>query len=388
MMRRVFGLGLALGVFSGLVSACDLLEPKASPSLEDAPPRAAVPAPPPEPVCHNAEIPASSILVVAPHPDDETLGFAGPIHAAAQAGRRVRVVITTDGQAYCGACQVWKNGVPRGGERAEPCTVRELIVFGHVRRRESLAAMELLGVDARDVTFLGYVDGSLQEAWHRPELPPAVPLCIDDGEPHDEWRDKTGARLTADLARVLREEEDAHAVFTTDPRDTHPDHATLHAFVTRAIVDEGGGRELFTALIHRSVPGSCRETDRGRGCTLPQPSPRDAEGQGFRELRELSYAPTTFWDAREEDFGAPLRFCLPPPLYEGSQPLKRRAIERYETQIGVRDRFGAPLPDAYQGWVDWSGWLLGFVRRDELLYRSPLPADAASVSASVAPPPS
>ncbi len=377
---------LAIVALASLAWACEQGEPTApAPAIAELPreERTAEPSPA-EVVCQNDEIPAfDAILVVVPHPDDETLGFAGPIYEAAQAGRRVRVVVVTDGQAYCGACNVWKNGAPRD-EVAEPCTLRELVVFGHVRRRETLAAMELLGVAPGDVEFLGYVDGSLKTAWEDPERPPALPICVEDGTPPNDWLAKTGEHLAADLRRILREEEDAQVVFTTDPRDTHPDHATLYAFVTRAIRENGAARELFTALIHRTGPGPspCLQSGTyGGGCALPRRNERDTDATPFSQIRELSYTPATVWDAREEIYGPALRFCLAPALYEGPEPLKRRAIERYETQIGVRDRFGTPLPPAYQGWVDWSGWLLRFVRRDELLYRS-----AESAAFDVGPP--
>ncbi|MEN8158564.1 MAG: PIG-L family deacetylase [Myxococcota bacterium] len=392
---RMPALGRARSLVVALASlalGCDGLEPtRASPPTGAAPAgEAAVAAPAPAPECQNDAIPSSpAILVVVPHPDDETLGFAGPIYAAADAGRRVRVVVATDGQAYCGACKVWKNGAPRNeGEISEPCTLRELVVFGHVRRRETLAAMAVLGLGPRDVTFLGYVDGSLEAAWQSPQLPPALPECVEEGEVPGDWLDKTGERLAEDLERIVQEEAAARVVFTTDPRDTHTDHSTLHAFVARALRETGGERELFTALIHRAGPGPCLEgAAAGSGCALPQRNERDAEAAPFSEIRERSYEPETHWEAQEDDFGPPLRFCLRPELYQGPEPLKRRAIERYETQIGVRDRFGTPLPPVYQGWVDWSGWLLRFVRRDELLYRSSVLAAGAPTAPAPKPVP-
>src|ERR1700722_4589232 len=56
------------------------------------------------------------VLVIAPHPDDEVLGFAGVIRAAKAAGVGVRVVIVTDGQGHCDACAFWKAGQPPTGE--------------------------------------------------------------------------------------------------------------------------------------------------------------------------------------------------------------------------------------------------------------------------------
>ena len=56
---------------------------------------------------------AKSILIIAPHPDDEILGFAGIIYGAMKLGKDVKIVIVTNGDGYGSACYFWKNGVPR-----------------------------------------------------------------------------------------------------------------------------------------------------------------------------------------------------------------------------------------------------------------------------------
>jgi LmbE family N-acetylglucosaminyl deacetylase len=47
----------------------------------------------------SLSLPSSAILVVSPHPDDEVLGAGGLMHCAALAGREVRVLSVTDGEA-------------------------------------------------------------------------------------------------------------------------------------------------------------------------------------------------------------------------------------------------------------------------------------------------
>src|SRR5205085_9483181 len=95
--------------------------------------------------CDNDALTAyPALLVIAPHPDDETLGFAGLIDAYARAGKPVSVVVVTDGDAYCEACRFWKNGSVAG----PMCTAAELSnfatpeidSFAEVRRSESAAA--------------------------------------------------------------------------------------------------------------------------------------------------------------------------------------------------------------------------------------------------------
>jgi LmbE family N-acetylglucosaminyl deacetylase len=50
--------------------------------------------------CDPGKVSAKRVLVVAPHPDDESLGCGGLIASLAQKGCRFYVVFTTDG----GAC--------------------------------------------------------------------------------------------------------------------------------------------------------------------------------------------------------------------------------------------------------------------------------------------
>jgi LmbE family N-acetylglucosaminyl deacetylase len=51
-------------------------------------------------------LPASAIVVVSPHPDDEVLGAGGLIRSVAQAGHQVTVLSVTDGEA---AYPDWKG---------------------------------------------------------------------------------------------------------------------------------------------------------------------------------------------------------------------------------------------------------------------------------------
>src|SRR5437667_11681082 len=75
------------------------------------------------------------LLVLAPHPDDEVIGCGGLVAIQLREGRRVRVVVATD-----------------GGEAGEPAE----------RQRESRAALASLG-DA-EVEFLNFPDRHLAES--------------------------------------------------------------------------------------------------------------------------------------------------------------------------------------------------------------------------------
>lgn len=79
-------------------------------------------------------------LIVAPHPDDETLGCGCTIVRARQAGIPVHVVVVTDG----------------GGHPAHMADKAMLVAL---RRDEAVNACGVLGVPASHVVFLGIPDG-------------------------------------------------------------------------------------------------------------------------------------------------------------------------------------------------------------------------------------
>jgi N-acetylglucosamine malate deacetylase 1 len=83
-------------------------------------------------------------LVIAPHPDDETLGCGALIARKRAAGHPVRVVFLTDGGA---------------SHRDEPDLSRAALT--RIREEEAKAALAELGVDPSEIRFLGSPDGNL-----------------------------------------------------------------------------------------------------------------------------------------------------------------------------------------------------------------------------------
>jgi dihydroorotase/N-acyl-D-amino-acid deacylase len=327
-----------------------------------------------EPVCGNEAIELEpGILVFSPHPGDEVLAFSGPIYAAARAGAPLEVVVVTDGQTDCAACAVWKHGgLPGTPESGESCTPRELRVFGHVRRRESLRSLEILGVERRDVRFLGYVAGSLRRAWSDRSRAPDIPDCAAGGALPEEWRDRNGESLSRELDAIVRAGTSTSTVLTTHPFDGDADHSALYEFVREAVARAESSRPVYSAILRNNAD---------RPCAYPNPPSERCAAPSLPELvaspdllsarREQRYRPEGWWrPASDVDYGTPEHFCLAPELWSG-ETLKRRAIEAHETRIGVRDRRGRLLAAEYQGWLDASGWLLSFVHRNEPLYAPP-----------------
>src|SRR5437879_3230373 len=85
------------------------------------------------------------VLVLAPHPDDESLGAAGLIQKSVAARAKVRVIFATNGEANPWAQRFIEHRIRIGaGERAR---------WGARRQQEALRALATLGVSPRDVIF-------------------------------------------------------------------------------------------------------------------------------------------------------------------------------------------------------------------------------------------
>lgn len=103
-------------------------------------------------------IACNSALVVAPHPDDETLGCGGAIALLRDRGCNVQVLVISDGTL----------SHPGSGKYPAP-KLRAL------RESETISALAVLGVDATAVTFLRLPDGGVPT--QKPEFSQAVASC-------------------------------------------------------------------------------------------------------------------------------------------------------------------------------------------------------------------
>jgi LmbE family N-acetylglucosaminyl deacetylase len=194
------------------------------------------------------------LLVIAPHPDDETIGTGGLIERVHALGGEVRVVLVTAGDGYVEAV-VHETGSPR----PRPA---EFIAYGEQRLREARAAVRILAPDRSRVQVLGFPDGGLDGLlqahwWRHPERsrtthatdPPYDDEVLEPDVPYD------GDDLRRELERVIRETRPT-IVALPDPLDRHPDHRAAGLFTLLALADWAAGRpkkdipELLAYLVH------------------------------------------------------------------------------------------------------------------------------------------
>lgn len=137
----------------------------------------------------------ATTLVVAPHPDDETLGCGGAIALLRQMGYRVHVLVVSDGTAA--------SSVDMSPQKAR-----------EVRKMETENALSVLGVSNDSITFLDVKDNMIPYA-EQPGFDEVVRLCrnkITDLKPDTlllPWR-----------------------------RDPHKDHQASWQIINRAVEEE------------------------------------------------------------------------------------------------------------------------------------------------------
>ena len=337
------------------------------------------------PSCDNDALTAySALLVVAPHPDDETLGFAGLIDAYTRAGKPVTVVVVTDGDAYCEACRFWKNSTVTGpmctAEELSNFATPEIDSFAEVRRSESAAAAAILG--RSPPRFLGYPDTGLAAAWRNLGAGnTSEPLrrsdfsrctsCDTCGYAEGPQAALTAETLMASLRELIAAAPDGALIATTHWLDGHPDHAALGNFVRRLNDEDASPHAVAYSVIHAHTKNTANAD-----CWYPAPAAALCPCMN-EEARALA---DPGWVARsssqrlrpslsaslptDAEYGEAKQFCLPERLYLGDDAAKRNAVRAYASQLGRLARNGSH-PAALNGIIDCNGYLMSFVRRTE-----------------------
>jgi LmbE family N-acetylglucosaminyl deacetylase len=268
---------------------------------------------------------STSLLVVAPHPDDEVLCCAGIIQRVLQSGGHASVVWITSGDASELDLLVIERSL-----FVQPEKLRDL---ARKRTAEARAAAAQLGIAADGQIFLGYPDRGvlslLTDHYATPYFSKyngasAVPYdsALSPGQPY------TGISLESDFDSVL-ERVKPTLILAPSPRDAHTDHMGSGILALRAMARRGELNRLRYWIVHG-------------GETWPLP-------RGFHPALALSPSP------RSKGL-APASF----ELTAAEETRKLAALRCYRTQMEVMSSF-----------------LLSYVRTTELYSQLPMPEPVA-----------
>ena len=140
-----------------------------------------------------------TVLVLTPHPDDETFTSGGTLAMLAENGNEIHVVVYTSDNA---------------GSR-DPSMTHERLAA--IRKAEEERACEILGIPKKNITWLGHDDGMLEYVDPRTltrdvakqirRVRPDVLFTVDPGAPYEQYHKsdhRAGAFITVDAIRAAR----------------------------------------------------------------------------------------------------------------------------------------------------------------------------------------
>jgi LmbE family N-acetylglucosaminyl deacetylase len=263
---------------------------------------------------------ADVLLVVAPHPDDESLCCAGAIARARARGARVALVWITSGDAFELDAHVVEHRLLTKHQ--------DLLGLARLRMQEALRVAELLGIARDERFFLGYPDRGVTKLLHEnfdsPYRSPhtgaaAVPYpeALADGAAY------TGRNLERDFRAVIERVKPTW-ILAPSPLDEHEDHRATGELVMRV----AGSVQKPVRIRYWIVHGGFEwPWPRGLHPDAPLLPPRRAA-----DLPWISFA-----------------------LSSAERTLKASAIRLYETQMRLTSSF-----------------MLSFVKRNEIYSAVPL----------------
>jgi len=168
------------------------------------------------------------LLILAPHPDDESLAAGGLIQRAVTAGAKVRVLFATDGDN-----NPWPQ---RFLERKLQIGYTDRARWGRRRRREALAALAMLGLPKGSARFLGLPDQGITNLLMR----------VEEGVLFTLWAEMT--------------EWEPTIFVIPSATDAHPDHSALFVLVQLAMMRLERPPQTLRFIIHAPR----RQSERGK----------------------------------------------------------------------------------------------------------------------------
>jgi len=258
---------------------------------------------------------ADRVMLLVPHPDDESLAAGGLLQRARAAGAAVRVLFATDGEN-----NAWTQRLVERRLRIGPA---ERERFGVRRRAEASAALAELGVPAGDAAFLGLPDQG-------------ITALLTSGE------ERGLGRLVDEIASFR-----PTVLVAPSSLDLHADHSGLAVLLRQALARARAARagatapapRLLSYLVHLC---GARPEGPGMASLTLTPSERDRKRRAVlchatqirvHRRKFLSFAPEseTFYESDAEASGP------------GLHPVRLASFESgsLRLEIALRPRPGA-----------------------------------------------
>lgn len=151
------------------------------------------------------------IVILAPHPDDETLGCGGTIAKRISEGFEVFIILVTDGRhAYSKGLGIESNPTPEE--------------LSQIRKQEFIKATSTLGVPETNLRFLNFEDGTVQ---------------------------KNAKEVEIRIVEIMKELQPTEVYFPFR-QDFHPDHKALNRIALQKLQELGLNCDAYEySIMHK-----------------------------------------------------------------------------------------------------------------------------------------
>lgn len=198
---------------------------------------------------------SESIVVFAPHPDDEVIGCAGIIMQALARGARVTVVDITSGDGFDAAAAGLTH------KKVDQVGPDDFFALSRLRQTQSRNALEILGGKSGDLIVLGYPDGDLGNLYNSGDdkvirqqfTKKNETYALIQKDYHSSAHGKPvlyqRSSVLGDLMELLTNLQPTE-IYVTDETDGHIDHRAAFWFVRDAAQQVGYRGAFYTYLVH------------------------------------------------------------------------------------------------------------------------------------------
>lgn len=189
------------------------------------------------------------LLIIAPHPDDETVMAGGLIQRVLEKGGLVKIIYLTAGDAS-------RFTVAYDSKKID-LDPSDFIALGETRIKEAVNASQILGVKKEDVYFLGFPDQGLTKIFEKnynesdgnyisPTTKVDHVVYPETFHPSEAY---LGKNLVGDTSEVVKNFNPT-IVVTGHPRDNHPDHKISYTLIEKIKTELNLNFALFSSLTH------------------------------------------------------------------------------------------------------------------------------------------
>ncbi|MCX5709315.1 MAG: PIG-L family deacetylase [Candidatus Omnitrophica bacterium] len=200
------------------------------------------------------------VLILAPHPDDEDIGCGGVIQRALKAGAQVKVTYLTCGDNNIFSIIFYNK--PFFLFRLLFLRNKDFVDLGHQRVHEAINAMKILGLNEKDLIFLGYPDHGTNQmfiySWNH-EKPYRSSFSGHSNVPYQESmgykKEFTADNVIEDIKNVISSYK-PDKIFVSSSSDVNGDHWAYYLYTMMSLADlnkEVPAPKIYPYLVH--APG-------------------------------------------------------------------------------------------------------------------------------------